>query len=261
MLQVAVYAYVHNTPESTPHLEKRAAYRTSTAPIDIYVSDNKIAVADLMKSISVLEYTPSSAGLKDKLTELCRHYSTLWSTALTEIDENQYLVSDGEGNLVVLERNIQGATEDDMKRMLMSASCGLGEIVNRIRRIDVAARSDATVLPRAFLATVEGSLYLFALITPPYLNFLINLQSNLASQVISPGNIPFEPYRAFRNIVSEESGPVRFVDGELIQAFLDVDSKIQESVVQGLTIQKGQSVKEVSVSEVIDIVESLRRLT
>ncbi|KAK6429624.1 hypothetical protein LTR95_014230, partial [Oleoguttula sp. CCFEE 5521] len=44
---VVVYAFEYQTP-SSPFLTKKASYRTATAPIDIAVTDNTIAVTDLM---------------------------------------------------------------------------------------------------------------------------------------------------------------------------------------------------------------------
>lgn len=98
---------------------------------------------------------------------------------------------------------------------------------------------------------VEGSLYLFGLITPSHQNLLMTLQSNLAELVIAPGNVPFAKYRAFKNQVRDAEEPYRFVDGDLIERFLDVDEEIQSKAVEGLGID---------VESVKAMVEALRRL-
>ena len=85
----------------------------------------------------IVEYTRGEAGLPDKLSEVARHYQTAWATSLAEVDENTYLESDAEGNLVLLYRDPDGVTVDDRKRLNLSAEMHLGEMVNRIRRIDV----------------------------------------------------------------------------------------------------------------------------
>jgi DNA damage-binding protein 1 len=51
--------------------------------------------------------------------------------------------------------------------------------------------------------------------------------------------------------VRESEEPNRFVDGELIERFLDCDEQLQEAIVQGLSVD---------VEEVRGIVEALRRL-
>lgn len=249
---VVVYSFEYSTP-STPFLVKKASFRTSTAPIDITVTGNQIAVADLIKSVSVLEYRPGAGDQNDELKEVARHVQVSWSMALAEVNENTYLQADAEGNLILLERDVSGVTEEDRRRLMLRGDMLLGEQVNRIRRIDMATVSDAPVVPRAFFATVEGSIYLFALIAPSKVDLLIRLQSELAKFAKSPGDYPFLSYRAFKNQVREEDEPNRFVDGDLIERFLDLKPQEQDKVAKG--VHAG-----IDVDEVRALVETLRRL-
>ncbi|MCJ1249851.1 hypothetical protein MMC30_007077 [Trapelia coarctata] len=240
---------------SPPTLTKLAAYRTATAPISIAVTGPHIAIADIMKSVSVVRYTPGTAGEPDTLTETARHFAVAWGTAVAHVDEDTVLESDAEGNLTLLKQNTQGVTEDDRRRLEVTAEIRLGELVNRIQRINVSASVDAVVVPRAFLATTEGAIYLFALIAPGYQDLLMRLQATLAGYVKSAGNVPFNKYRAFRNEVRGAEEPFRFVDGELVEGFLDLDEGVQERVVGGLGV-----VVEGGVERVRGLVEGLRRL-
>lgn len=65
------------------------------------------------------------------------------------------------------------------------------------------------------------------------------------------GDLRFDLYRAFRNEAREGAGPFRFVDGELIERFLDLDEETQNEVVAGL----GPDVVAVR-----DLVEELKRM-
>jgi DNA damage-binding protein 1 len=98
---------------------------------------------------------------------------------------------------------------------------------------------------------VEGSIYLFALISQPYLNLLITLQSNLANLVQAPGDMDFTRFRAFKNQVRAEDEPMRFVDGEMIERFLDVGEEVQAKAIEGLGTD---------LESVRGLVEGLRRL-
>lgn len=98
---------------------------------------------------------------------------------------------------------------------------------------------------------VEGSIYLFALIAPKKQDLLMRLQTNMAKFAQSPGNMPFSKYRAFKNQVREAEEPFRFVDGDLIERFLDCRGEVQEEIVAGLGVD---------VEDVRGIVEGLRRL-
>lgn len=120
--------------------------------MDITVTDNVIAISDLMKSICIVEFEEGKDGLPDKLTEVARHFQTVWSTGVTSIAEDTYLESDAEGNLIVLRRNRSGVEEEDRRRLEVTGEISLGEMVNRIRPVNI--QSSATVVPRAFLGTV-----------------------------------------------------------------------------------------------------------
>lgn len=136
------------------NLLKKASYRVCTAPVDLSVTGNVIAVADLMKSVSLVEYTRGENGMPDSLNEVARHFRVSWATAVANVGEDTYLQSDAEGNLIVLHRNINGVTNDDKRKLEVVSEMRLGEMVNRIRRINVPLTPGAAVIPRAFLATV-----------------------------------------------------------------------------------------------------------
>ena len=157
----------------------------------------------------------------------------------------------------MLQHDVNGFSEEDRRRLRVTSEMLLGEMVNRIRRIDVQPTPGATVIPRAFLATVEGSIYLFALIAPGKQDLLIRLQTNMSEVVKSPGGVPLAKFRGFRSQVrdSGEEGPMRFVDGELIERFLDLEDAVQQEVVGSLPQELG-----VDVEGVRGMVEGLRRI-
>ncbi len=150
---VVIYNYVETT-EKSADFTKLATFRSTTVPIDLSVTGNIIAVADLMQSISIVEFIPGKGGLVDRLEQVARDYQACWSTAVTYIGEDSWLESDHDGNLLVLKRNVDGLTLQDRKRMEVTSEMNLGEQVNMIRDIDVDTSPTAMVVPKAFLATV-----------------------------------------------------------------------------------------------------------
>jgi DNA damage-binding protein 1 len=79
----------------------------------------------------------------------------------------------------------------------------------------------------------------------------MTLQSNLADLISTPGNVPFAKYRAFKNQVREAEEPYRFVDGDLVERFLDESDEVQTKAIEGLGVD---------VETVKAMVEGLRRL-
>ena len=277
--QVVVFSLQYKG--ARPSLVKLASYRTSTAPIDLAVTGKLIAVADLMKSLSIVQYKAGQDGLSDTMVEVARHHHTAWATAVAHVTDDTYLESDAEGNLMVLHRNRDGVSPEDQVRLEVTSEMLLGEMVNRIRRIDVTFSGNATVIPRAFLATVritlllrmsisssldqlnadhpphlsstqaEGSIYLFALISPKKQDLLMRLQTSIAENVESPGHMSFARFRAFKNAMRDADEPWRFVDGDLIERFLDCTEELQKTIVAGL---------DMDVDAVRTMVEQLKRL-
>src|ERR1700712_1978569 len=155
-----------------------------------------IAVADLMKSLSILVVSAkdrtSSTGYS--LLETSRHFATLWSSATAAIMDNEWVVADMEGNLITLRQIHDGPGPAGFNRRLeMTGEFRLGEVVNKIVSISAAPtqtreswskladdpeqirklpREGPPVTPRAFLATIEGSIYMLGTINPPYLHVL-----------------------------------------------------------------------------------------
>ncbi|RBR17870.1 uncharacterized protein FIESC28_06309 [Fusarium coffeatum] len=247
---VVVYNFIQET-SSSGSLQKLAAYRPSAIPIDLDVSGNMIGVGDLMQSLSLVEFVPAQDGNKAKLEERARHYESIWTTAVCHIEGEKWLEADSQGNLIVLQQNVDAPTEQDRSRLQITSEIGIGEQINRIRKLNVPAADNSIVHPRAFLATVEGSLYLYGDIAPQYQDLLMTFQSRMEEYIHVPGNVEFKLWRSFRNDNRESEGPFRFIDGEMIERFLDMDEGKQELVCEGL----GPSVEDMR-----NLIEELRRM-
>ena len=196
-----------------------------------------------MKSLTIVEVSSSYT-----MKEVARHYESLWASSTTAIGENEWVVADMDGNLAVMRRNLEGVTVDDKKRLQTTGLFRLGELVNKIipifppgsepstsgkgkeraRTISSAARPDTTkpvrsgpiITPKAFMATIEGAIYMLGSINPSYQDALLRLQSGLANKVQAPGYMPWAKFRAWKTEVREDNEPFRFVDGEMVEAGL-----------------------------------------
>lgn len=79
----------------------------------------------------------------------------------------------------------------------------------------------------------------------------MTLQTNIQTHVNSAGEIEFKSWRSFRNQVREADDLFRFVDGEMVERFLDLDESTQAELCKDL----GPSVEDVR-----NLVEELRRM-
>ncbi|KAK8051953.1 hypothetical protein PG993_003338 [Apiospora rasikravindrae] len=247
---VVVYRY-EEVSTTSAKIDRVASYRPSTYPVDLAIEGDTIAVADLMKSMSLVKFTPPADDEPAKLEELGRHYQASWATSICHIEGESWLESDAHGNLMVLRRNLSGVTEDDKKSMTITSEFNLGDMVNKIRKVTVDASENAIVVPRAFLGTVEGGIYLFGTMSDSTLDLLHRLQEVLVGAIETVGELQFKGFRSFKNEQRQEVEPYRYIDGELIERFLDADEKTQEHMVKGL----GPDVESIR-----NLVEELKRL-
>lgn len=82
----------------------------------------------------------------------------------------------------------------------------------------------------------------------------MTFQSVLSEFVKSPGYIPFERYRAFKNQVREAEQPERFVDGDLIERWLDCSAEIKAEIAERMALGPD------GIEQLTGIVDHLRRL-
>jgi DNA damage-binding protein 1 len=284
-LKVVIYALVPASLHShNLNLVKQAAYRTATNPISLSVTPSTktspalIAVADLMKSVSILVLVPPppNTGFSWTLTESARHFATMWSSSVSVIGDNEWVAADMEGNLVVVRRNVNGVTDDDRKRLEVTSELRLGEIVNSIvpvrtpaetilttrgrgsstttnPNVAANARTGPVVKPAAFLATVEGGVYMLGIIGSEYQDLLMRLQQAVAARIKGLGYMPWAKYRAFKNEAREADEPFRFVDGELVEGFLNLTPEDMADVVKELG-------SGIDMERVKSMLEGLKRL-
>lgn len=132
--QVEIYSWEYPLTPTKPQLVRIASYRTHSEPIDLGVRGNMIAVGDLMKGPSLLQYLKGENGANDSLEEVARIYQTLWTTAVEMWDKDTVISGDAEGNMSIWRRDVNGVTEEDRKRLQLVGDIRVGELVNRIRK-------------------------------------------------------------------------------------------------------------------------------
>jgi DNA damage-binding protein 1 len=237
-----------------------------------------------MKSLSILfvDSNDKSSPTGYSLVETSRHFATLWSAATAAINENEWVVADMEGNLITLRQSQDGTGPVGFNRRLeMTGEFRLGEVVNKIvpllsnpstshekqpsdpKRVKYLPREGPLVTPRAFLATIEGSIYMLGRINSPYLHVLLSLQTILGNRAQAPGYMPWSKYRAWKTEVVEKDEPFRIIDGEMLeQGLLALSDEEMVDVLResGLDEEGGAQGRPVSVEEVRRWGEELRRL-
>lgn len=209
-----------------------------------------------MKGPSLLNLTSDSATNKHTLAETARIYTTYWSTAVEIWDDETVVSADSEGNISLFQKS-SSVLAEDQHRLMPIAEMHLGEIVNRIRRIPGAMTPETVVLPKAYFATGDGGVYLLGAIGKKHADLLMQLQSNMSRVIKGVGELEFAPWRAKRTATTSAEEPLRFVDGDFVERFLELGDDLQRKIVSG---KKEVDSLKASVDEVRTLLEGLKRL-
>ncbi|KAF8456915.1 damage-specific DNA binding complex, subunit DDB1 [Terfezia claveryi] len=255
---VAVYTYHYPSSPSQPVLTKLHSYRAQSEPIDISVCENIIAVGDMMKGTSLLEWDPA----RGKLSEVARNYQTQWLTSVALLDRETVVSADAEGNVIIQKWDTNGVTPEDRRRLSITGEVRIGEMVNRFRKvIDTHQLPEMPVLPRVYFGTVDGGIYLLGLISHTHTDLLMKLQANLARVLKGVGDLDFNRFRAFSSPERTGDEPFRFVDGDFVERFLELGEEAMREVVRPKDVTEAEWLGDGwGVEEVRGLLENLRRL-
>lgn len=162
----------------------------------------------------------------------------------------------------------------------------VGDMVNVMRAgslVAAVADSAAPVAAPVLLATVSGAILLVAQLQPATFDFLRQLEERLAGAIKAVGRIPHAAWRSFNTDIKTEPAE-GFVDGDLIEAFLDLDRDVQKDTIQGMQVPARATdaplsasarpsrvclsqiddgdgmMREATVDDIIKIVEDLTRI-
>ena len=224
--------------------------------LKVETKDNLIVVGDLMKSITLLEYQREYA----RIEEIAHDFSSNWMTAVEILDDNTYLGAESSYNLFTVQRNADADTEDKRGTLELCGTYHLGDSVNRFRRGSLVMRmpdqsddtSSFSEISTWLFGTISGGLGVVA--TLPKLEFLLlnRVQEAMQKVVTGVGNFSHSDFRCFHN-VQRSVKMQNFIDGDLVEIFLDLTREDQEAVSKLCGVSNSE--------DLVKKIEELSRLT
>lgn len=217
--------------------------------LKIHTHGNFILAADLVRSMTLLTYKPTTGTIE----EIARDFNSNWMTASEMLDSDHYIGADNAFNLFTVARNNNAVTEEDRARLETVGRYHLGEFVNVIRAGSLVMNtleSDNSVVPSHVLGTVNGSIYVLAPLNKQQFTFLSSLEAALENIIKGVGGFS---HKEFRTFIADQRIEERlnFVDGDLIECVLDLSPDKLEQVAQ---------VVGVAVPELLRRIEELSRI-
>ena len=194
---------------------------------------NVVVVGDLMKSISVLSHDPEQG----KLDEVARDFDANWMTAVSTIDDNTFIGAEQGLNFFTARRNDDAATTEEKARLDVVGVFHVGDFVNSFRHGSLVMQvpptdpsaGDATVEPMLLFGTISGMIgAVKSLPAETFLRFE-KMQKAMQKSVCGVGGLVHADWRSFHS--DKKTQDCRgFVDGDLIESFLDLPKWQMEEV-------------------------------
>ncbi|KAF9429620.1 DNA damage-binding protein 1a [Podila epigama] len=233
-----------------------------------------ILAGDLMKSATLLRYKAN----EKKIEEIARDSIPTWLTAVEILDDETFIMADDECNLVTLAKNTETTSDSEAKKLQRIGYWHLGEQVNCFKAgtlIMANQETDAPAVPKLLFATVSGTIGVIASLSKENYDLLRQLETNLEKVVRGVGGLDHASWRCFKD-KSRTLPQSGFIDGDLIELFLDLNEdeinlvmegksagEASEDTTMSLHATSGVERQEkinVPVGEVTRIVEELLRL-
>lgn len=224
------------------------------------VKGDFILVGDLMRSMTLLQYKTMEGCFE----EMARDYNPNWMTAVEIIDDDTFLGAENSLNLFVCQKDSAATTDEERQQMQEVGQFHLGDMVNVFRHGSLVMQhvgETSTPTQGCILyGTVSGAIGLVTQIPCELFEFLHELQDKLTHIIKSVGKIEHGFWRSFTTDVKTE--PCEgFIDGDLVESFLDLSHKDMKEVCLGLQIDNGSGMKQdATVDDLIKIVEDLTRI-
>ncbi|XP_012275586.1 DNA damage-binding protein 1 [Orussus abietinus] len=218
-----------------------------------------VLVGDLMRSLTLLQYKTMEGSFE----EIARDYNPNWMTAIEILDDDTFLGAENCFNLFVCQKDSAAASEDERQQMQEVGQFHLGDMVNVFRHGSLVMQhlgeSSTPTQDYVLFGTVSGAIGLVTQIPAGFYEFLRNLEDRLTSVIKSVGKIEHNFWRSFNTDLKIEQC-AGFIDGDLIESFLDLSHEKMAEVVQGLMVCDGNSMVQATVDDIVKIVEDLTRM-
>ncbi|XP_051580476.1 DNA damage-binding protein 1-like [Myxocyprinus asiaticus] len=219
-----------------------------------------ILVGDLMRSVLLLAYKPMEGSFE----EIARDFNPNWMSAVEILDDDNFLGAENAFNLFVCQKDGAATTDEERQHLQEVGLFHLGEFVNVFSHgslvLQNLGESSTPTQGSVLFGTVNGMIGLVTSLSEGWYSLMMDLQNRLNKVIKSVGKIEHSFWRSFHTERKTEQA-TGFIDGDLIESFLDLGRAKMQEVVSTLQIDDGSGMKrEATVDEVIKIVEELTRI-
>ncbi|CAO3597924.1 unnamed protein product [Absidia cylindrospora] len=211
--------------------------------LDLDTLGDSILVGDFMESMSLMKLEDQSRP--SKMTTIAKDSNVNWMTAVKMADSDVYIGAEMSHNLFTLKKPATTQVDtsvDEIMRMDVVGEYHIGDLINRMHRGTLADQIDPLEKNKTWTimyATVNGAIGTLTGITEEDYELLLTVQQRILQSCPPIGGMDHSVWRTFYN--GARSGESRnYIDGDLVEKFLTLPRKQQNSIVESLPISVEQ---------------------
>merc|ERR1712241_688699 len=222
-----------------------------------------ILIGDLVRSITLLQYKTMEGSFE----EIGRDYCPNWMTAIEIVDDDTFLGAENANNIFVASRDSSSSNDEELTMINENAQIHVGDMINVFCHgslvMENLGDSSTPHSGSILYGTVHGAIGMVTQLPPDYFEFLNKVQQRLTKVIRSVGKIEHSQWRQMTN--DRKTAPMTgFIDGDLIETFLDLKSDKMSEVGSGLNIPDPSAGagchRPATVEDLIKAVEDLTRI-
>uniref|UniRef100_A0A4W2FCU0 DNA damage-binding protein 1 n=1 Tax=Bos indicus x Bos taurus TaxID=30522 RepID=A0A4W2FCU0_BOBOX len=207
-----------------------------------------ILVGDLMRSVLLLAYKPMEGNFE----EIARDFNPNWMSAVEILDDDNFLGAENAFNLFVCQKDSAATTDEERQHLQEVGLFHLGEFVNVFCHGSLVMQNlGETSTPTqgsVLFGTVNGMIGLVTSLSESWYNLLLDMQNRLNKVIKSVGKIEHSFWRSFHTERKTEPA-TGFIDGDLIESFLDISRPKMQEVVANLQYDDGSGMKREATAD------------
>lgn len=202
--------------------------------------------------------------MEGSFEEIARDFSPNWMTAVEILDDDTFLGAENSYNIFICQRDSAASTDEERQQMTEVGQIHVGDMINVFRHgslvMENLGDSSTPHSGSVLYGTVHGAIGMVTQVPQEFFEFLTDLQTRLSGVIKSVGRIDHEDWRSFFNERKTEQME-GFVDGDLIETFLDLGREKMVEVAEQMKIKDASgNVTKATVDDLIKIVEDLTRI-
>ncbi|KAK5580443.1 hypothetical protein RB653_000460 [Dictyostelium firmibasis] len=224
--------YSHSKEKNCKVISSESVHKGHTMILKLASRGHFILVGDMMKSVSLL--VEQSDG---SLEQIARNPQPIWIRSIAMINDDYFIGAEASNNFVVVKKNNDSTNELERELLDSVGHYHIGESINFMRHGSLVRLpdSDQPIIPTILYASVNGSIGVIASISEDDFIFFSKLQKGLNQVVRGVGGFSHDTWRAFSNDHHTVDSK-NFIDGDLIETFLDLKYESQLKAVADLGI-------------------------